>query len=103
MVDEGLLIRGALLIGPLERTYGALFGPGLISAYDLEREHARFPRIVVDAGLFEALKSERILRHHEEYNDEMEYISNFVRQDDDGVFFIDYLGGMQSDVNHPAD
>lgn len=49
LIDEGFLIRGALIIGEIERTYGVLFGPGLISAYELEREQAQFPRIVVDS------------------------------------------------------
>jgi hypothetical protein len=38
------LVQAALI----ERSYGVLFGPGLISAYELEREQALFPRIILD-------------------------------------------------------
>jgi hypothetical protein len=96
LIEEDLLIRGALTIGEIERTYGVLFGPGLISAYELEREHAQFPRIVVDPNVIEALKQMPLLRAHE-YSEEMEYISKFIKRDDDGIIFIDYLGGMQGE------
>src|SRR5881394_1122419 len=87
LIGEGLLLRGALTIGEIERTYSVLFGPGLISAYELERHQAQFPRIVVDPNLFEALKEVPLLRAHE-YSEEMEYISKWVKRDDDGVIFI---------------
>lgn len=61
LVGEGLLIRGALTLGMLERSYGVLFGPGIITAYELEREQAQFPRIVVSSDLIEALKVEPAL------------------------------------------
>ncbi|MGC2528704.1 MAG: hypothetical protein WA639_13215 [Candidatus Acidiferrum sp.] len=96
LIEEGLLLRGAITIGEIERTYGVLFGPGLISAYELEREHAQFPRIIVDPDVFEALKEIPLLRAHG-YGEEMEYISKFVKRDDDGLIFIDYLGGMQDE------
>jgi len=102
LIDEGLLLRGAVTIGMLERTYGVLFGPGIISAYELEREQAQFPRIVVDSDLIEALKTTPLLRAHP-YKEEMEYISKFIKRDDDGVIFIDYLGGMQDEVREPED
>jgi hypothetical protein len=101
LIEEDLLIRGALTLGNIERTYGVLFGPGLISAYELEQHHAQFPRIVVDPDLFEALKEVPLLRAHE-YTEEMEYISKWVKRDDDGIIFIDYLGGMQ-DEGEPGD
>jgi hypothetical protein len=97
LLGEGFLIRGALILGEIERSYGVLFGPGLISAYELEREQAQFPRIVVDPKLIEAVKTNPLLRSHD-YEEEMEYISRFIKRDDDGAIFIDYLGGMQDEV-----
>jgi len=102
LIGDGLLLRGALTIGEMERTYGVLFGPGLISAYDLEREQAQFPRIVVDSDLIDALKEFPLLRRHE-YDEEMDYISKYIKRDDDGVIFIDYLGGMQDEFSDGAD
>jgi hypothetical protein len=97
LVEEGLLLRGALTMGMLERSYGVLFGPGIISAYDLERAEAQFPRIVVDSELIEALKLNPLLRAHE-YEEEMKYVSKYIKRDDDGVIFIDYLGGVQDEA-----
>jgi hypothetical protein len=37
-----------------------------------------------------------LLRAHE-YSEEMEYISKFIKRDDDGIIFIDYLGGIQGE------
>jgi hypothetical protein len=98
LIEEGILIRGALIMGLIERTYGVLFGPGLISAYELEREQAQYPRIVVDPKLIEALKTNPLLRHHD-YDEEMDYISKFIKRDDDGVIFIDCLGGKEDEAS----
>jgi hypothetical protein len=97
LVGEGVLIRGAVTIGELERTYGVLIGPGLIAAYDLEREQAQFPRIVIDPEVLRALKTTASLMHHPRYEDEIKYISDVIKRDDDGVVFIDYLGTMQTE------
>jgi len=96
------IIRGAFVLGELERTYGVLFGPGLISAYEFEREYAQFPRIVVDPQVIEALRDYPVLRAHE-YREEMDYISKYIKKDDDGVIFIDYLGGMADEADDPGD
>lgn len=98
LIQEGLLLRGALTIGNIERTYGVLFGPALIAAYDLEREKAKYPRIILDPRLLEELKTNPHLRRHK-YREEMEYLSPFLKTDGDGVVFIDYLGGSQSEFS----
>ncbi len=97
LIDEGLLLRGALTLGMLERSYGVLFGPGIISAYELERDQAQFPRIIVEPSLIEALKTTPLLTAHT-YEEEMTYISKFIKRDDDGIIFIDYLGSMQEEA-----
>jgi hypothetical protein len=102
LVGDGLLLRGAVTMGMLERTYGVLFGPGIIAAHDLEREQARFPRIVVESDLIEALKVTPLLTAHP-YEEEIKYISQYIKRDDDGVVFIDYVGGMQGEAADPAD
>jgi hypothetical protein len=100
LICEELLIRGAVTIGKIEHSYNVIFGPGLISAYDLEQKY-RFPRIVLGDPLLREIKTNRLLRFHDTYEDEMKYISTFVREDDDGVMFIDYLGGMQGEFRKP--
>lgn len=50
LADEGILLRGGITVGDAALSYGQLFGPAVIRGYDLEREVARFPRIVVGTG-----------------------------------------------------
>lgn len=85
LIEKSLLLRGAITIGEMERSYGVLFGPGLISAYDLERVYAQYARIIIDNRLLELVKSKRALN----------VLANCVTRDDDGLVFIDYLGFMQ--------
>lgn len=102
LIQEGLLLRGALTLGNMERSYRVLFGPGLISAYDLERKKACFPRIILDHALLQELKINPQLRRHK-YREEMKYLSTFLRKDTDDFFFVDYLGGFRSECNDSND
>jgi hypothetical protein len=90
LIEKWLLLRGAITVGEMERSYGVLFGPGLISAYELERDHAQFPRIIVDDRLLTLIKSKGSLKE----------LSDCTRRDDDGLVFIDYLGLMQRSLNN---
>jgi hypothetical protein len=97
LIEKGLLLRGAISVGKIERSYGVLFGPGLISAYELERDQAKYPRIILDEQLMAALRSDHLLRHrHRDYGEEMKFVSSAIKRDDDDVIFIDYLGFMQT-------
>jgi|SRR5580704_655887 hypothetical protein len=91
LINEGVLLRGALTLGLLERTYKVLFGPGLIAGYELERHYAKFPRIILSPDLFRQNKATRLLWAHE-FKEEMKYIGEYVKRDD-GVVFIDYRPG----------
>lgn len=44
----GFLVRGAISIGNLVHTRSAVFGPALIRAYELESQHAFYPRVLLD-------------------------------------------------------
>src|SRR5260370_41731921 len=48
LIDQGILVRGALTVGNLVRSYNVGYGPALIRAYQLEQHHALFPRIIAD-------------------------------------------------------
>ena len=97
LIDEGILVRGALTIGNLVRSYNVVYGPGLIRAYELEHDHALFPRIVVDKLLLRELKANPALRHHD-YETEIKEIRGLIRKDYDGVYFVDYLSAIESEL-----
>jgi hypothetical protein len=78
-----------------------LFGPGIISAYELEQK-AKFPRIVLAPYLLQVLKTNPLLRHHE-YRLEMKEISRLIKKDAAGTVFIDYLGSMAGEGRKPED
>ena len=55
LLEEGVLLRGGLTIGNIvHNENGTVFGQGLIDAYELERNCAKFPRIVF---------SDKIIKH----------------------------------------
>lgn len=48
--SSSLLLRGGITIGKLyfDKNVQYVFGSGLIKAYDLENNHANYPRIIID-------------------------------------------------------
>jgi hypothetical protein len=101
LIDDGIVVRGALTVGGMEKSYNVLFGPALISAYDLERKSARFPLIVVDPTLLREFKINPLLQLTN-YEHDAEYVWQYLRKDAEGFTFVDYLGGLVHEID-PAD
>jgi len=105
LLQEGHLIRGAVTYGEYcaERDdYGsALFGPAIAKAYELESKYARYPRVVVDPHLIEQFWHSDLLKNviHDHKFEWNEYLSTLLRQDDNGVWFIDYLRGISGNFD----
>ena len=55
MMEEGILIRGAITIGNLYHKSGVILGNGMIEAYQLELKSAVFPRIILSKTLIKEL------------------------------------------------
>ncbi len=52
LIEKGVLFRGGLTIGNLiHNDNGTVFGQGLIEAYQLESNNAKFPRIILSDKL----------------------------------------------------
>ena len=101
LTENGIFVRGGITFGDIVRSWGLLYGPGLIRAYDLEQK-AVYPRILVDDDLLTALRRKRILRHPDhDYKTEMEYIRKLIRKDSDGNYFVDYLRAIESEFDYP--
>lgn len=72
--QNGFLLRGGLVRGPLLHKERVVLGPAMLDAYDLERCVAVYPRIIADASIFqEAFPSPSWIK------------------DADGQLFFDYL------------
>jgi hypothetical protein len=99
LLDEGILIRGGLTLGQVVKSWGLLYGPGLVRAYQLEQK-AVHPRILIDKVVFEELRArDSVIRRHD-VKTERKFISRMVRVQG-AVTFVDYLRGIQDEFDEP--
>lgn len=103
MAVKGYLLRGGMTIDDIYMDGSTVFGPAINKAYGLESEFAVYPRIVVDPVVFEQLAKEPLLRYHDEWNEEWEHISGLVCRDSDGLYFVDYMRGIMTELDNPGD
>lgn len=81
-LSQGLLVRGAIAYGSYFKDDIMVWGNALTKAYELESSAAIYPRIIVDPELVGEL----------ELFQRKELLSKlWLKQDNDGLFFIDYL------------
>lgn len=102
LFDEELLIRGGVTIGSLAKSYGQIFGPGLVRAYELESKYAKYPRVLVDECLLEEFRRNPKLCVHDPDTD-AGYLKAMLQIDTDGKLFVDYLRVMADELDHPAE
>jgi hypothetical protein len=101
LADEGILIRGGVTVGQLVKSWGQLFGPAIIRAYELESKIAKYPRIVVGKEVFEELAVNAGLWVHDRKTDQ-KAVQALLRKDDDGELFIDYLRLIWDELDDPG-
>lgn len=98
LFGEGIVIRGAVTIGEVVRSRGQLFGPAVIRAYELERDFAKYPRIIIDRRIFSAFHGIPGAWHTDERTDKGS-LRWLISKDDDGWMFVDYLRAMHSELD----
>lgn len=101
LFDEQLLIRGGVTIGPLAKSYGQIFGPGLVRAYELESKEAKYPRILVDKCVIEEFDRNPRLCVHDPKTDAA-YLRGMLQKDADGKLFVDYLRVVAGELDDPS-
>mgnify|MGYP001004911647 CR=1 FL=1 len=114
LIRLGVCLRGAVTIGgmhwdarwraagkPSENTEGEAnattaiaFGPGLVQAYELESQHAVYPRILIAEALFDHV--EKLEKKGQPGispfgKSPASRLSDFFRHDSDGLFHLDVL------------
>nr|WP_321460378.1 hypothetical protein [uncultured Cohaesibacter sp.] len=89
LIDKGFLLRGAVTVGDLYHDDDYLVGPGMIEAYQLESQVAKFPRIIIDPSLLEVARDAHGQQHTPEYEEKS--IKKFLKKDKDGWLYIDYF------------
>jgi hypothetical protein len=101
VLDEAILIRGAVSIGEVVKSWGQLFGPAVVRAYELERDYARYPRIIVDARIFEILDRLPGAWLNGKREDKRT-LRRLLSKDRDGRLFVDYLRALQGELDEPS-
>ena len=103
LANSGVFVRGGMSIGEIFFEQNAVFGPALIRAYDLESQYANVPRIVIGPEVFHEFRQNRKLRaEHHNLADEVNYIKGLVRRGDDGLWFVDYLKAIYTEMDDPV-
>jgi hypothetical protein len=98
----GIPIRGGVTAGSIYYDGEHLFGPALVAAYSLESKVAQHPRIVVDPGLLRRAEKDRSLgATHHSVEQDRDYIFSLLKEDSDGIWFVDYLRGARDEVDDP--
>lgn len=89
MSMEGFFVRGGIAIGDLYMDDIAVYGSGLIEAYNAETGLARDPRIVLAPSAREAVK-----KYLEYYGGAHAPQNRYILKDTDGQYFLDYMGTL---------
>lgn len=89
LIQHGILVRGAITAGKLFHDKNLVFGPALVKAAELEKL-AMYPRVILNQEIIDLGKN-RHAQHHSS-DDEEKSIMSLLKQDLDGMFFIDYFG-----------
>lgn len=93
MLSKGILMRGATTVGGLFHDDNIVYGPAMITAYDLESNVAVYPRVLVSEKLIESG-----VHYPAEPNTplmEKGYIQSLLKKDFDSQLFIDILSQHQ--------
>lgn len=91
LLRSGITVRGAIACGKLYHRQDAIFGPALIEAYALEKDVAKYPRILLTTEVEEAYRKEAI-------DDRQAHL----REDFDGLQHVDVLWSYFKDRADPG-
>lgn len=80
LLDEELLCRGGIAVNKHFSNGTFTFSAALIDAYRVESKSARYPRVVISPEVMELI-----------YPEPKPVSANLI-QEDDGLFFVDYIG-----------
>jgi hypothetical protein len=104
LIRRGVLLRGAITLGDVSTGADFATGRGLFEAERLRDEVAGVPRVIVDPRLILETEQNPALRaKHHTVLMELGYVRDLLREDADGLWFIDYLKVVVSEADEPPD
>ena len=97
---EQVFLRGAITHGLIFHGETEVYGPGVIRAYELEKDVAVFPRIIIDPILLTLFERAQVLRSEDnDFAEEQEYCFSLLKCGDDGIWFVDYLSAAERELD----
>lgn len=87
LLSLGFVVRGGIAAGSLLHRGAMVYGPALITAYKLEKNHAKVPRVILDRELSEAWRPDLI----RDQQGNVLGTTKLWRRDEDDFVFYDYL------------
>jgi hypothetical protein len=81
VVSHGVLLRGGMCLSDLYMDDDLVFGPALVTSYQLGEHVAMFPRIVIDPAIMAVERQNPMLNLSEV----------LIGRGEDGAYFLDYL------------
>jgi hypothetical protein len=95
LVQYDFVCRGALISGKMIHTKDFCFGPAFIEAYKTECKAALYPRIILSEDLIKI--AGKYGRH--DADSEMEWVKSLLKQDTDGMYYIDYFESVRDELD----
>ena len=87
-VLRGAITKGRMYIPNSKKESNITLGPGIIDAVYLESKIAIYPRIIISDNLLEYIRNNNINAYPFAENG---YLVDYLRQDNDGIYFLDLL------------
>lgn len=94
LIAEGIPIRGVVTIGDVVQSWGIVYGPAVVRAYELERAAGTPPRVIVDPEILTLLKP---IFEREKLDLELDYLLT----KDGSTSYLDYLRACERELNVP--
>lgn len=106
-IDAGIILRGALKIGNMHIGHqfsGPIFGPALSEAYLMEDKQVVYPMIAVCWDSVKAhLEDPTLWRDGHTHAQEVRDVVHFLKEDERGILFVDYLRVSYGNIPGVAD
>ena len=94
LVEQGLFVRGGLVVGDFHIHEGLVFGQALGDAYERESKDAVHPRVILDAPTADSQVATSA-------EDDEDSAATLLMRDEDGWPFIDYLATLFDEYEDP--
>jgi hypothetical protein len=91
-LQRNFLLRGAIICDKLYHDENIIFGPALVKAYEMEKNLAIYPRIILDKNTLINGKKDIIKRADKP--DHLKSIENLISIDFDGLYYINFFDGL---------